>query len=414
MKILYLECNMGAAGDMLMSALYELCDQKERFLEKMNQVFAPDIKLTPLSHTKNGIMGTQIQILIHGEEEHVYEHIPASKEQHHHHGLSYLSILEKINTLDLPDLVKENALAVYQTIGNAEASVHGTSLEQIHFHEVGTLDALVDVVGCSYLFYLLAPEKIICSPIHVGSGFVRCAHGVLPVPAPATAEILKGIPYYSGSISSELCTPTGAALIKHFVDDFGTMPPLTVSATGYGMGHKDFSITNCLRAFLGTSFVSATPDPTESEKNTKETSSFCDDTILEISCNLDDMTGESLGFVTELLLEKGALDTFTIPIQMKKNRPASLLVCFCEPTQKETFTELIFKHTTTRGVRYQTYERAKLESSFYEKDTIYGAIRMKKSSGYHVTKEKPEFEDVKAAALCAGCSIQDVLSQLTK
>lgn len=415
MKTLYLECSMGVAGDMLMSALYEICDQKDLFLSKMNEIFAPDIRLTPLAHCKNGIMGTQMQVLVHGREEDVAEepdsglhdsdtHTSDSHTHagHHHHGFTYTSVLEKLDTLDLPDAVKENARAVYEQIGNAEAAVHGTTLEQIHFHEVGTLDALADVVGCSYLFYLIAPEKIICSPIHVGSGFVRCAHGVLPVPAPATAEILKEVPYYTGSISSELCTPTGAALVKHFSDSFGTMPTITVQAAGYGMGHKDFPIVNCVRAFLGDSFVSKT------EKT------FHDDTILEISCNLDDMTGEALGFATELLLNAGALDVFTISIQMKKNRPGILLVCFCEPEQKEKFTELLFKHTSTRGVRYQEYERAKLDASFYEKNTAYGTIRMKKNSGYGITKEKPEFEDVKAAALRSGVSLTDVYTHLSE
>ncbi len=413
MKTLYLECNMGIAGDMLMSALYELCDEKELFLKKMNQLFSPDIRLTPIAHSKNGIMGTQMQVLIHGKEEHVYEpNHSAERTEQHHHGASYPSIAEKIETFDLPDVVKKNALAVYQCIGSAEAKVHGTNIEQIHFHEVGTLDAIADVVGCSYLFYLLAPEKIICSPIHVGSGFVRCAHGVLPVPAPATAEILKEIPYYTGSISAELCTPTGAALAKYFADEFGAMPPLTVDAVGCGMGHKDFPIVNCVRAFYGSTFTAKTPAPASSSPDADSATACGDDTILEISCNLDDMTGEALGFATECLLDAGALDVFTVPIQMKKNRPAHLLIVFCEPSQKDTFIELMLKHTTTRGVRYHTYNRAKLTSTFYQEDTIYGPIRIKESSGYHVTKKKPEFEDVKAAALRAGCSIEDVLSDL--
>lgn len=400
---------MGISGDMLMSALYELCEEKEKFLNKMNQIFSPHIKLSPLSHSKNGIMGTQMQVLIHGEEEHIY---PLFGEKHHH-GESYLSIQNRLKTLDLPDIVKNNALSIYQAIGNAEAAVHGTAIEQIHFHEVGTLDAVADVVGCAYLIYLIAPEKILFSPIHVGSGFVQCAHGVLPVPAPATAELLKDIPYYTGSISSELCTPTGAALAKHFADDFGAMPPLKVQKTGYGMGHKDFPIANCLRAFLGESFSINTPNPNDILEPAPTLPS-CDDSILEISCNLDDMTGEALGYATELLLDAGALDVFTVPIQMKKNRPAHALFCFCEPEQKELFTELMFRHTTTRGIRYQTYERAKLESSFYQKDTDYGPVRIKKSTGYHITKEKPEFEDLKKIAQHSGCSIQELLSQLDK
>lgn len=393
MKTLYLECNMGAAGDMLMSSLFELCEEKELFLNTMNQLFSPEIKLTPLKVTKNGIMGTQMQVLIRGHEEGVYDfpEKPHTEEHHHHHHVTYSAILEKIETLDLPHAVKENASAIYKLIGEAEASVHGTTLEQIHFHEVGTLDALVDVVGCSYLFYLIAPEQILCSPVHVGSGFVKCAHGILPVPAPATAQLLKGIPFYSGDIASELCTPTGAAILKHFVNRFCTMPLLNTQAVGYGMGHKEFQTLNCVRAFLGDFSPSQTKDE-----------------VLEISCNLDDMTGEAIGFATELLMEAGALDVYTVPIQMKKNRPGILLVCLCKPEGKDLFTDLLFKHTTTRGMRYQSYERTKLTSSSRTVSTAYGDIRIKESVGPNIKHQKPEYEDVKEAAKAHNVSLETV------
>lgn len=462
MKTLYFECNMGAAGDMLMSALYDICEQKELFLTTMNQLFSPDIKLTPLHVTKNGIMGTQMQVLIHEMEEGVYQ-VPSDKHKHdhshadsitgpdidetehhhHHHHVSYSDILGKIDTLALPDTVKENASSIYKLIGEAEAKVHGTTIQQIHFHEVGTLDALVDVVGCSYLIYLIAPDVISCSPIHVGSGFVHCAHGVLPVPAPATAEILKGVPYYSGSISSELCTPTGAAILKYFAKDFVAMPAIAVSAIGYGMGHKDFPIANCVRAFSGKSFDNAsskacslsdsgtssnksgTALPMASNSNDLSGESLplvsdlisglasnLDDYVLEISCNLDDMTGEAIGFATELLMDQGALDVYTVSVQMKKNRPGILFVCYCKPEDKDKFTELIFMHTSTRGMRYQYYGRAKLESETIPVTTPYGKISMKKSSGYGISHEKPEFEDVKAAALKHNVSLSDVYASI--
>lgn len=430
MKTIYLECNMGAAGDMLMSALYELCEQKEWFLYKMNGVFAPyGVVLTAESVTKCGIAGTHLHVLVqntdegaspktsnaaagnitpettaHSHEEHTHE-TDAQGEQATHFHNDYPSILAQIQSLPLAEEVKEDAAAIYQLIGNAEAKVHNTTLEQIHFHEVGTLDALADVVGCSLLIHLIAPEQILASPVHVGNGFVRCAHGVLPVPAPATAELLKGIPYYTGSITSELCTPTGAAILKYYVSRFFPMPTITTSAVGYGMGTKDFEIANCIRAFLGDTNMDYTEEYSEEGFSG-------DDTILSISCNIDDMTGEALGLATEILMAAGALDVYTIPVQMKKNRPGILLTCICELEDREKFTGLFFLHTSTRGVRYQIFERAKLESTFETRSTSYGDIRIKKSTGYGIKKEKPEFEDLKSVVLKNGCSMS--LDEVTK
>lgn len=419
MKTIYLECNMGAAGDMIMGALYEIYPKKEYFLHKLNKALASyGVTVTPEPMTKCGICGTHMQVLISGEEEpaevaaHSHEHAHTTahghtqehSHDHGHHHASYASILEKIASLPLPEEVKEDASAIYRLIGEAEAKVHGTTLEQIHFHEVGTLDALADVVGCALLIRLIEPEQILASPVHAGNGFVRCAHGVLPVPAPATAELLTGIPYYCGSITSELCTPTGAAILKYYVTRFLPMPAMTTSAIGYGMGRKDFEIANCVRAFLGD---------TASYLQPEETDSFsCDDMVLSISCNIDDMTGEALGLATEILMAAGALDVYTIPVQMKKNRPGILLTCLCEPEDREKFTGLFFLHTSTRGVRYQTFERAKLESTFEMRSTSYGDIRIKKSTGYGIKKEKPEFEDLKSVVLKNGCSLADVTESL--
>lgn len=409
MKTIYLECNMGAAGDMLMSALYEICPQKDWFLYKMNEAMASfGVSLSAEPTTKCGVRGTHMQVLVSDVEEDALHTHPVEKEHHSHshdhEHASYASILEKIASLPLADEVKEDAASIYRLIGEAEAKVHGTTLEQIHFHEVGTLDALADVVGCALLIHLIAPEQILASPVHVGNGFVNCAHGVLPVPAPATAELLTGIPYYSGSITSELCTPTGAAILKYYVSRFFPMPTMTTNAIGYGMGKKDFEIANCVRAFLGdtTSYLSPADEVEFSGK----------DTILSISCNIDDMTGEALGLATEILMAAGALDVYTIPIQMKKNRPGILLTCLCETEDREKFTGLFFLHTSTRGVRYQVFERAKLESTFETRSTTYGDIRIKRSTGYGIEKTKPEFEDLKSVVLKSGCSLADVTESL--
>lgn len=405
MKTIYLECNMGAAGDMLMSALYEICEQKDWFLYKMNEVFAPfEVSLTAASAVKCGIRGTQIQVLVPDIEkgssssEELTELHVKNESQEHNHRTDYPSILAQIQSLPLAEEVKSDATAIYQLLGEATAKVHGSTTDQLDLQELGTLDVLADVVGCALLIHLLAPEQILASPIHLGNGFVKCADGVLSVPVPTTAELLKGIPSYSGSVTGELCTPIGAAILKYYVTKFFPMPALTTTAIGYGMGKKDFEIANCIRAFLG--------DTTSYLNDSEEDDEFAyDDLILSISCNIDDMTGEALGLATEILMAAGALDVYTIPVQMKKNRPGILLTCICEPEDREKFTGLFFLHTSTRGVRYQTFERAKLDSTFETRSTSYGDIRIKRSSGYGIHKEKPEFEDLKSVVLKNGCSM---------
>ena len=387
MKTLYLECNMGASADMLMGSLYEICDKKDLFLETMNRAFEKyNISLIPESSVKCGISGTNMQVLIRDKDE---------------------DIFNQIHTLNLPNKVKEDAAAIYKLINRAEAKVHGVSIEQNHSSEVHRPDVLADVCGCALLFHLIAPDKILASLLHVGSGFVKSEQGILPVPAPVTAELLKGIPYYSGTVAGELVTPAGAAILRYYVEQFMTMPVMTVEQIGYGMGKVDFPIANCVRAFLGES---------ECAQNHNEDgkASYCDDHILGISCNLDDMTGEAIGFASEVLLNAGALDVYTTPIQMKKGRPGIILTCLCNLKDKEFFTGLIFRHTTTRGVRYEIFERAKLTSTFETISTEAGDIRLKVSEGYDTLHKKPEFEDLKKIALEKGWALEDVLNLLDR
>jgi hypothetical protein len=396
MKLLYLECKMGAAGDMLMAALYELLseEKKKEYLHTMAELFAGNVRVMPESEMKCGIRGTHMRVKIHGTEE--GEHTHGDEHAHEHH--SYTSLLAQIEAMPLPEKVRNDAAAVYRLIGEAEAAVHGQELEQIHFHEVGSWDALADVVGCCLLFSMIGADAIFASPIHVGNGTVRCAHGILPVPAPATAELLKGIPFYTGDIQSELCTPTGAALLRHFAAEFSSMPTMVTEKTGIGLGTKDFEAANCLRVFYGE---------TEAAAQSGET-----DTICDLACNLDDMTGEEFGYCMEVLLEAGALDVFYQPIQMKKNRPGILLHCFCRPEEKDRFLRLLFAHTTTRGIRIQMISRAVLSSHFEKIQTPCGTIRSKISTGYGVTKSKYEFEDIKKAARENNLSLTDVKKQI--
>lgn len=432
MRTLYLECNMGASGDMLMGALYELLPDsgKDMFQKNMNSLFPKQLMVSTIPSEKCGIWGTKMNVVILGQEEHPdtsnshshlsqaagesHSHGDAGQEHHHPHT-SYQDVLGQIEQLPVSSSVREHAKAVYTLIGNAESIAHHTDISQIHFHEVGTLDALMDVVGCCLLLELLDPEQILASPIHVGSGSVRCAHGILPVPAPATAEILKDVPIYGGNVDGELCTPTGAALLKHFVSQFTPMPPMSIERTGYGMGCKDFATANCLRAFWGSLSILPVPSPrqlpgfpspgtlkmenggeTHPDYYTEQFHSL--DQILELSCNLDDMTPETISYATSLLREAGALDVYTTPIYMKKDRPGILLTVLCNATEESRFSRLILTHTATRGIRIQPCYRRTLDAQFRKVSTVYGEITMKISTGYGITKCKPEYEDVAAAA----------------
>ena len=409
MRTIYLDCSMGAAGDMLMAALLELLPEKDTFLQKMQSLGLPGLEISAEPSVKCGITGTHIRVLIHGEEEghphehaveeHAHSHADAPEAAHAHvhvhphHHTDLNELTHRISHLNVSEAVRSNILAVYQSIADAESRVHGVPVEQIHFHEVGSLDALADITGVCLLMELLAPEQVLASPVHVGSGQVRCAHGILPVPAPATALLLEGIPIYGGSIRGELCTPTGAALLRRFVTRFGPLPPMRVEKTGYGMGTKDFEAANCVRAMLG---------------QTEESAGH----ILELACNLDDMTPEAVGFAMEQLFAAGALDVYTTPIGMKKNRPGVLLTCMCREDDREAMLRTIFRHTSTLGVRVSVCDRYTLSRRQYAVQTPDGEIRVKESSGWGVLRHKAEFEDLARIARQTGKSIAEVLDTI--
>ena len=382
MRTIYLDCGMGAAGDMLTAALLELMPNQDAFVEELNGLGIPGIRFTAEKCEKCGILGTHMKVTIHGEEE----------DSHHHHHGCLADIRGIVSGLPLPTMVKLDILAVYEEIAQAESHVHGVPVEHIHFHEVGTMDAIADVTAVCLLLHRLAPDKIIVSPVHVGSGQVRCAHGILPVPAPATAYLLRGIPIYGGSIDGELCTPTGAALLKHFATEFGQMPVMKVQAIGYGMGRKDFPRANCVRALLG-----------ETEAPI--------DAIVELRCNVDDMTGEAIGFALEQLLGSGALDAFTVPVGMKKSRPGVLITVLCREEKKEAMVHLLLKHTTTLGVREFPCRRYALSRTMEVVNTPFGPVRKKVSSGYGVRREKLEYDDLAKIAKEQHISLAEALDQ---
>ncbi len=418
MGCLYLECRMGAAGDMLLSALYELCGQKELFLEKMNALHLPGVSIEIVPEQKCGITGSRAVVKISGTEEesldhhdgyahddgghthagHAHDHTHAGQATGHHEHRGLGDIQALICGLILPQQVKDDATAVYAALAEAEAHVHGKTVEHVHFHEVGALDAVADIVGVCLLIHMLHPEEITASPVHVGSGQVKTAHGVLPVPAPATAHLLRGIPMYSDGTFGELCTPTGAALLRHFVSRFGNMPAMAVEKTGYGMGKKEFPAANCVRAFWG-------------ERSTTQDSR---ERVTELRCNIDDMTPEAIGFATEALFAEGALDAYVQPVYMKKNRPGFVVVCLCHEDDAERFARLLLQHTSTLGVRVFPCSRYTLSRSVEERGTSLGVVRVKHARGYGVIRSKPEYEDVARLAREYGLPFGEAYERVLK
>ena len=394
MKTLYLDCGMGAAGDMLSAALLELFPKPETIIEELNTLGIPHVDFSAQKTSKCGIMGTHVSVKVHGEEEGEHHHTHDGHTHSHHHAHSSLHDIEHIlSHMHISSKIRNDVMNVYGLIADAESKAHGVPVSEIHFHEVGNLDAIADVTAVCLLMDRLAPEKVIASPIHVGSGQVRCAHGILPVPAPATAHILQGCPIYGGKIQGELCTPTGAALLKYFVNEFGDMPLMRVTALGYGMGKKDFEAANCVRAMIGE---------TESTK----------DVMYELYCNVDDMTAEQIGFALECCFKAGAVEAFTIPINMKKSRPGTLIRVLCSEALKESLISTIFKFTSTAGIRETKVTRSVLDRSFTEVETPYGKIRRKDYFGYGVSRYKYEYDDLARIASENNLSIDELLKNI--
>ena len=400
MKTLYLDCGMGAAGDMLTAALLELMPDKDAAMAELNAIGIPDVVYSCQPAARCGIRGTHVTVQVAGQEEseHIHDHPHDHAHDGHHHdgheghphqhtGMHGIRHIVREH-LALPEEVKDDVLAVYGAIAEAESHVHGVPVEDIHFHEVGTMDALADVAAVCLLLHRLAPDRIIASPVCTGGGQVRCAHGILPVPTPATAYLLRGIPAYEGRLKAELCTPTGAALLRHFVTAFGEMPVLKTERIGYGMGTKEFDAANCIRAFWGETAESG-------------------GTVAELRCNLDDMTAEAMAFAMEVLLDAGALDVWYTPITMKKSRPGTLLTVLCREADRERMAALLFRHTTTIGVRESLHRRYTLERTERTLHTPLGSVRCKTSRGCGVTRTKYEYEDLARIAKAQGISLPE-------
>lgn len=444
MKTLYLDCFSGISGDMMLGALID-CGADKAELERQLALLPcrDEFELIVQKKTRFGITGTDVTVRLlhsmdhahspdsdhngdpldgdpldhlhaldpqqeahghhsnhsHKEEVHAHPHLHThtlqEKAAHHTHARTgYSAIAHLIEHSGISDGAKRKAKDMFACIAEAEARVHGTTVEEVHFHEVGAVDAIVDICGAAVALELLGVEQIICSPVNLGGGHVRCDHGLLPVPAPATALILEGVPVYGDDAScGELTTPTGAAIVKSLGATYGTMPAMTISSIGYGLGKRDTGRINALRVFLG--------ETSASTKNEEQ--------IVLLQANIDDMTGEALAFAAEQLRAAGALEVYFTPVLMKKGRPAQVLSVVCFPKDEVRFSDLILRHTSTLGVRVCAMKRRILSRSEGVAETSYGCIRFKEAadeSGF--LRRKAEFDDVAAAAKANDATLEAV------
>jgi len=380
MKLAYLDCFSGVSGDMFLAALVANGLDPGQ-LEAEVRKLGIDIRLRHEQVRRGMIMAERIVV-------------EAPSQRHHRH---YTDIVARIEATPLSATTRQRACAVFERLGRAEARIHGVSLERVHFHEVGALDSMADIVGACAGIELLGIDELRSSPLNVGGGSVRCDHGVLPVPAPATAELLQGIPVYSSGIQAELVTPTGAALVSALASGFGPLPPMTVASSGYGAGSHDLGeFPNVLRLFVGTA----------------QKPEVGLETLLLVEANLDDMNPQLGGFFAERAFAAGALDVYFAPVQMKKNRPGVLLSVLCRPEQRDAIMDLFFQETTTLGVRCHEVLRRSLARESVAVRTPYGEVRVKVSrSNGRVVNCAPEYEDCRRLAAQAGVPLKTVLQE---
>lgn len=380
MKVAYFDCFAGISGDMTLGALLDAGVEKGRFQGEIKKLSEINFDLRIEKVNKNGIEATNVEVIV--------------PEEHHHRHLK--DIVRIIESSDLPDGTRAKAIHTFQVLAEAEGAVHGTSADHVHFHEVGAVDAIVDIVGSCILLEMLGVDQVIASPLPMGHGFVEAAHGRIPLPAPATVEILKGVPIYDANVEGELVTPTGAAIVRALANGFGAMPPMSVESVGYGAGKTNFPFPNVLRVMIGES---ADDHPANEKVSIVET-------------NIDDMNPEFYDSVFDRLFKAGALDVYTIPIMMKKNRPAILLSTVCPVEKVHHISEVILTETSTFGVRITTADRRCLDRKWHTVSTRYGDIRIKVGllDGREIVAS-PEYEDCRKGADTHGVSVQTVYKE---
>ena len=385
MKVLYFDCFAGVSGDMILGACLDSGVPLDHLKQELQKLHLSGFEISSEKLSKHNIIGTHA--------------IVATEEQHHHRTLP--KIKDIIDNSSLSEIVKKNAIDIFTTLATAEAKIHNTTIDKIHFHEVGALDAIVDIVGAAICFEYLQASKIYVSKIHVGSGFVKCAHGTMPLPAPATAEILQGLPLFNTGIEKELTTPTGAAILKTMADSFGTMPDMSISTIGYGCGSRDLDIPNMLRLYVG-----------ETQEN--QSSQYEYDTVIQLETNIDDMNPQLFEYLSEKLFAVGVLDITLTQTLMKKQRPGIILSVLVEQSKKDIAIQTIFSETTTIGLRIQEIKRIKLKRESKTVHTPFGDISVKFSIiNNQQVQVKPEYEDCKKAALKYNVPLLQVIESAT-
>lgn len=386
MRTLYFDCFAGASGNMILGAMIAAGVDAAELKRELEKLGLPDFELAVENVDRSGISSTHVDVLIPDEKNH--RHLP--------------EIERIINGSGLSNAVKGRAAAIFQKLALAEATVHGSPLEKVHFHEVGAFDAIIDIVGACICFDMLGIEAFACSKIHVGSGFVEMDHGKFPVPPPAVAELLRDVPFYSTEIQGELITPTGAAIIATVCTSYGKIPEIRLEATGYGAGSRKYEkFPNVLRVMIGEA------RETDEQKGTE--------TVSVLETNIDDLAPQILGHVMDKAFEAGAMDCWFTPIQMKKNRPATKVSVLCRAADEKRFLELLYRETSTIGVRILRMERHSLEREVKSVRTEFGDISVKTAfiDGEAVNAQ-PEFEDLKAAAAAHGVSVKAVAEAVAK
>jgi pyridinium-3,5-bisthiocarboxylic acid mononucleotide nickel chelatase len=412
MAIYHLDCSSGIAGDMFLGACLDLGMPVEVLQDMVARLGLPGIGVETRKASRGGFVGTRFRVLENGQpiegpdpEEHHYHHEHHHHHHHehehgHHHGHHHghtrglAEIGELIQRSALSDSMKERALRLFQRLGEAEAKAHGMPVERVHFHEVGAIDSIVDLVGAAAAVEFLAPERLTCGPVNLGSGRVRMAHGEVPIPAPATAELLRGVPVFGGP-GGELTTPTGAVILAELVDEYVELPSMVLEGVGYGLGKKDLPThPNALRLLRGRSAV--VRDQTRAE-------------VMVVEAEIDDLPGEGFGFLMERLLEAGALDVYFTPVQMKKSRPGTLVTLLCRRPQLEELAGILLTESGSLGCRYHAASRFEAEREILEVPTAFGTVRIKRARlDGRPLAIAPEFEDCRRLALASGAPWREV------
>ena len=404
MKTLYFDCSSGISGNMVLGALTEIIGDENYLLNELKKLNVDGYKIEISKKVKNGITGTHVNVILENEgnnnEHHSHEHEDENKvnhdnkneHQHHHHEHRNLEDINKIiDNSTLEEKVKEMAKRIFMRVAKAESKVHNKPIEEVHFHEVGAIDSIIDIVGTSILINKINPDKIISSIVNDGYGFIECAHGIISVPVPATSEIFaaSNVKFRQIDVDTELVTPTGAAIIAELAEEFTVLPAMTTEKIGWGAGTKELKIPNVLKVYLG-----------EAEKPNED--------FVVMETNIDDCGGEIFGYTQELLFKNGALDVFFTPIYMKKNRPAYRMTVACRTKDMYKLQDIIFRETTTIGMRYRYEYRTELKRELIELDTKYGKIQAKKVINNGQTYIYPEYESIKKIALEKGIPLKEL------